>query len=40
VRLSGTIANWNDLWAFSEDVSRLPGVNRVVVDKIAIAKKP
>jgi osmotically-inducible protein OsmY len=40
VRLSGTIANWNDLWAFSEDVSKLPGVNRVVVDRIAIAKKP
>jgi osmotically-inducible protein OsmY len=36
VRLNGTLKDWNDLWPLTEELSKLPGVKRVVVDKIAI----
>ena len=38
VRLSGTLPSWTDLWPLSEELSKLPGVKRVVVDKITIVK--
>lgn len=38
VRLSGTLEQWSDLWPLSDELSNLPGVTRVVVDKITIAR--
>jgi osmotically-inducible protein OsmY len=38
LRLSGTLQHWSDLWPLSEELSNVPGVKRVVVDKITIAK--
>jgi osmotically-inducible protein OsmY len=38
IRLNGTLTSWTHLWPLSDELSKLPGVKRVVVDKIAIAK--
>jgi osmotically-inducible protein OsmY len=38
VRLTGTLQHWGDLWPLSEELSNVPGVKRVVVDNITIAK--
>ncbi|MFL5341796.1 MAG: BON domain-containing protein [Gemmataceae bacterium] len=39
VRLSGKLQSWNDLWPFADAVSRIPGVERVLIEKVAVATK-
>jgi osmotically-inducible protein OsmY len=34
VHLSGSVRNWSELWSFADAISRLSGVERVVIDRI------